>query len=671
MSVSEHLDEGLLVLTLAHPPVNAIATPLRAALWHALQRAARDDAVRAMVIVGDGAIFSAGADLQEFAEGRAFDFPSFHADVLPFLAGLRKPVIAALDGRAIGGGFELALWCHARVATPGCLLGLPETTLGLMPGAGGTQLLPRAIGLERAASLIVSGRLEPASAFEGTPLIDALAPRDDLLSAARQCAERLIDAKSAHFPLWLRAVSHPQPAAFLQFARSQARARRDFVPSMLTAIDAIAMSLEHPALEGLAREFEMFRPLVGSAAARAIRHAFFAERRASRIDDLPRETAARPIESAAVVGAGFMGSGIAHCLARAGLNVQLFDVQPGAAEQAVIKLGALPDTGGRVHATARFEDLANADLVIEAIVERLDAKTALFGELDRIVKRGAILATNTSTLNVDAIAAATTRPADVLGLHFFGPASVMRLLEVVRGDRTSAPVLAAALELARRMRKVAVVSRVAPGFIGNRIFDVLIAQALALAAEGVRPTEVDAALEADGWRMGPFRTMDLIGHDVLTKARAGRPSTAGEAIQDRLVAEGRLGQKAGQGWFRYLPDRRKTLPDPGVEALLPPAAQQTPTPEVIVRRCLLAMANEAAHVLAEGVAQRASDIDTVFLLGYGFPRMRGGPMFAATERGLARVCQELDALARETGDPHFLPAPLLRQRAQSTGRWDT
>ncbi|WP_233808883.1 3-hydroxyacyl-CoA dehydrogenase NAD-binding domain-containing protein [Paraburkholderia sp. HP33-1] len=669
MSVSEHLDGGILVLTLSHPPVNAIATPLRAALWRGLQRAETDDAIRGVVIHGAGGLFSAGADLQEFTEGRAFDTPSFHGDVLPYIAAMRKPVVAALEGRAIGGGFELALWCHARVAAADCLLGLPETTLGLMPGAGGTQLLPRAIGLERATSLIVSGRLERAATFDGTALLDGLVPASELISAAHSLASSLASGAVTRLHLSERVVSHPQPDAFLQFARSQARVRRDFVPSMLLAIDAIEMSLACSAIEGMAREFEMFRPLVGSPAARAIRHAFFAERRAPRIEDLPAGTSPRAVLSAAVVGAGFMGTGIAHCLARAGIPVKLFDEKPDAAARAAAALSAQAETGGNVEAVERLEDLASADLVIEAIVEQLDAKSELFARLDRTVKAGAILATNTSTLDVDAIAAATERPADVLGLHFFGPAPVMRLLEIVRGARTSPQVLATALELARRMRKVAIVSRVSPGFIGNRIFDVLVTQALALAAEGVRPADVDAALEAEGWRMGPFRTMDLIGHDVLTRARAHRPPTAGEAIQDRLVIEGRLGQKTGKGWYRYSADGRRAMPDPAIDTLLPSEIAKKPSASAIAQRCLFAMVNEGARVLKEGVAQRASDIDVAFLLGYGFSRLLGGPMFAATELGLGRACQQLEALASETGDDRFLPAPLLQQCAQDDGRW--
>ncbi|WP_322041046.1 3-hydroxyacyl-CoA dehydrogenase NAD-binding domain-containing protein [Burkholderia diffusa] len=669
MSVIEHLDEDILVLTLSHPPVNAIATPLRAALWRGLQRAEADAAIRGVVIHGAGGLFSAGADLQEFTEGRAFDMPSFHGDVLPYIATMRKPVVAALEGRAIGGGFELALWCHARVAVADCLLGLPETTLGLMPGAGGTQLLPRAIGLERATSLIVSGRLECAATFEGTALLDDLVPAGELLPVALNLARTLAAEDVTRIHLSERVVTHPQPDSFLQFARSQARARRDFVPSMLLAVDAIAMSLNRPAIEGMAREFEMFRPLVGSPSARAIRHAFFAERRAPRVNDVPAGTPTRAIASAAVIGAGFMGSGIAHCLARAGIPVKLFDEKPGAAARAAAALSEQVDVGDRIEAVGQLDELANADLVIEAIVEHLEAKLTLFVRLGLIVKPGAILATNTSTLDVDAIAAATGRPADVVGLHFFGPAPIMRLLEIVRGARTSSEVLATALELARRMRKVAIVSRVSPGFIGNRIFDVLVAQALALAAEGVRPADVDAALESEGWRMGPFRTMDLIGHDVLTKARAGRSPTTGEAIQDRLVMEGRLGQKSGKGWYRYSADGRRAMPDAVVDALLPAPPVRKPSASAIAQRCLLAMVNEGARVLEEGVAQRASDIDVAFLLGYGFPRLHGGPMFAATELGLGRACQLLEALARETGNDDFLPAPLLHRCAQDQGRW--
>lgn len=660
----ERCADGVLVITLSHGPVNAVATPLRRALMNALMDAEQDDTVRAVVITGRGAIFSAGADLVEFSQGRAFDAPSFHASVLPFLHGMRKPVVAAINGRAIGGGLELALWCHARVAVADAPLGLPEVTLGLMPGAGGTQLLPRALGLERATALIVSGALAPACAFEGTPLIDAVAPAGHEVEAARAKALELVGKGQPLPHLARRAVAHAQPQGFLAFARAQARARRDFVPSMLAAIDGIALSLKLPALEGLAAEFELFRPLVGSPAARAVRHAFLAERAAFKVEDMAEGVEPLPVRRAAVVGAGYMGEGIAHCLAMAGLEVQVYDAQTGAATHCVQRLlGELRLAGRSLRVADRLDELAGADLVVEAVVEDLAIKQEVFRALDRVVSGGCILATNTSTLDVDAIAAVTSRPGQVLGMHFFGPAPVMKLLELVRGKDTAEVVLATALDLARRMCKVPVVSRVGPGFIANRIYSRFMAQALQLAGAGVRPARIDVALERFGWRMGPFRTMDLVGNDVLVKGRLlGARLSEGDHILDALVARGRLGQKCGAGWYDYAADSRVGRPSAALEALLPPPAEMAA--DAIVDRCMLAMINEAARVLACGVAQRASDIDVSFLLGYGFPRLKGGPLFHAEASGLAVVVQKLQALERETGDGEWAPSPLLLQGAR-------
>lgn len=659
--------DGVLLLTMDHGPVNAVAMPLRRALMSAFEEAERDPSVKGVVLTGSHGIFSAGADLAEFDAGGALSHPSFHASVLPFLFGMCKPVVAALNGRAIGGGLELALWCHARVAVPEAPIGLPETTLGLMPGAGGTQLLPRALGLERATALIVSGALQPAGSFEGTELIQALAPGEALIETAR--AEALALAGSESLPhLGHLSVSHPCPEGFLAFARAQARARKDFVPSMLTAIEGIAMSLDRPAAEGLRAEFELFRPLVDSPPARAVRHAFFAERRAHKVEGLAPEAAPPVLARALVVGAGYMGGGIAHCLAQAGIEVLLHDARPGAAARCVERLAAEPALArARLSAVRDLAEAAEVDLAIEAVVEDLDVKRELFQQMDAVIAPHAILASNTSTLDVNTIAAATRRPAQVVGLHFFGPAPLMRLLEVVRGEQTANSTLHAALHLARRMRKVPVVSRVGPGFIANRIYASLMAEALALAGQGIAPQRVDAALESFGWRMGPFRTMDLIGNDVLVGGRLpDAPLSAGDRIQDVLVERGRLGQKAGKGWYDYDAGARQARPSADVLALLPAAAPMSA--QAVAERCMLAMINEACRVLDAGIAQRASDIDVCFLLGYGFPRFKGGPLFHATEWGLPVVRQKLEALLRDTGDPRWSPSPWLVRAAAADGR---
>lgn len=699
--------DGVLLLEMAHGPVNAVALPLRRALLAAFEAADGDPQVKGVVLTGRDGVFSAGADLVEFDEGRAFDPPSFHADVLPFLFGLRKPVVAALNGRAIGGGLELALWCHARVARPDAPIGLPETTLALMPGAGGTQLLPRALGLERATTLIVSGAIEPASTFVDTPLIQALAPAPTLIDTARRLALALAVGEQPLPHLGHLAVAHPGAEGFLAFARSRTRARRDVVPGMLAAIDGIAMSLAHPALDGLRAEFELFRPLVGSPAARAVRHAFFAERRAPRVEGLAPPPAAAPaakgLARALVVGAGYMGAGIAHCLAQAGIVVSVHDAQPGAAARCVRQLQAEPALAqARLAAVETLAEAADVDLVIEAVVEELGVKQALFRQLDEAISPHALFASNTSTLDLDAMAGVTRRPTQVIGLHFFGPAPRMRLLEVVRGARTSDDTLRIALALAQRMRKLPVVARVAPGFIANRIYASLMTEALVLVGQGIAPERIDSALEGFGWRMGPFRTMDLIGNDVLVKGRLpGATLSPGDRVQDLLLDLGRLGQKAGIGWYDYDPATRQPRPSAAVRALLPVATANGPAasigrasgapasgpmtsgsnttsgpsprspagdPQAIVERCMLALINEACRVLDDGIAQRASDIDLCFLQGYGFPRLRGGPLFHAMEWGLPVVRQKLESLLRETGDRHWQPSPWLARAIAADGR---
>lgn len=661
-------DTGVVTLEMQFAPVNAIATPLRLALLQALMQAEADPAVTAVVITGAQGFFSAGADLVEFNEGRCFDYPSFHAAVLPFLHGMRKPVVAAINGRAIGGGFELALWCHARVAANDAPVGLPETTLGLMPGAGGTQLLPRALGLELATSLIVGGVVQPAAQLAGTALFDQMVPPDQVLPVARQLAAALA-ARGQPLPHLARLpVQHPQPQGFLQFARTQAKARRDFVPGMLLAIDALAMTLKLPAIEGLPREFEMFRPLVGSPEACAIRHVFFAERAAGKVADLPADITPQPVQRVAVLGAGYMGSGIAHCLARAGLAVTLHDVRPGVAARAVAQLQQVPELAScQLTVADSVSALGPVDLVIEAVVEDATIKQNLFRQLGEVLPAGTLLASNTSTLDLNALAAASGRPGEVVGMHFFGPAPVMRLLEVVRGRDTAPRTLATALALAKRLRKVPVVARVAPGFIANRIYGRFMAQALQLAALGVPPASIDTALERWGWRMGPFRTMDLIGNDLLVSARL--PGTAvgpGEALQDRLVAAGRLGQKAGKGWYDYAADPRKGVAAPEVLAWLPAEAPRLSASQ-IAERCWLALVGEAVQVLEAGIAQRAADIDVSFVLGYGFPRLKGGPLFQAERLGLPVVVQKLEQLQRDTGDPAWAPGAWLLQLARTTG----
>lgn len=659
---------GVAVLTIDNPPVNALSTPFRLALLKNLRKVEADDDVRAVVLTGNAKTFCAGADLKEFTNGTAMYYPSLVDVLIPFILAMSKPLVAAIGGSALGGGLELAMWCHARVATPTAALGLTETTLGLMPGAGGNQLLPRAVGLERAVNLILNGRIQAAESFKGTALIDGFASQDSLIEVAGELALSMAERGRPFAHLSERSVEHPQAAGFLAVARAQTRARKDCTNGMLVALDAIELSLSLPATEGLKREFALFCPVMESDEALAIRHAFFAEREAPKVRDVHASTPAREVRRAAVIGAGFMGSGIAHCLARAGIDVLLHDVSVEAAQRAVAKLAAYPEIEAqRVSVLRELSELAHVDLVIEAVVESMDAKIEVFRKIDPWLRTGALLATNTSTLDVDVLAQATSRAPDVIGLHFFGPAPVMRLLEIVRGAQTSVQAIATSLQLARRMKKVPIVARVGPGFVGNRIFDRLLDAALELAAEGVRPGQVDRALEVMGMKMGPFRTMDLIGNDVLSKARGGRTDTAGYALAEALVGRERFGQKSGRGWYRYGADRRTALADPEVDALLPAAPASALAPTEIVDRCVLAMVNEGAHVLEEGIAQRASDIDIAFLLGYGFPRRLGGPMLHADRSGLAVVEQKLLDLRRRTGNAVWTPAPLVMRLAREGG----
>ncbi|HGO6073357.1 TPA: 3-hydroxyacyl-CoA dehydrogenase NAD-binding domain-containing protein [Burkholderia cepacia] len=655
-----HPFPGVAVFTLAHPPVNALSTPLRQALLAALRAAEADESVEAVVLAGNSRAFCAGADLKEFNEGTAFGYPSLTEVLVPFILAMSKPVVAAIEGCALGGGLELALWCHARVATHDAPLGLTETTLGLMPGAGGNQLLPRAIGLERALNLIVSGRVEPAKNFDGTALVDALSTRETLIEVAAGLGLRIARIGRPFPHLSARVVTHPEPAGFLAFAMAQARSRKDANRGMLVAIDALALSLKLPVLDGLKKEFALFTDVMQGEQAAAIRHAFFAQRESTKVLDLNPEAKAQPIKRAAVIGAGFMGSGIAHCLNRAGIEVFLHDANTDLAQSAVETLRSNADVDStRLDVLPALSDLAEVDLVVEAVVESMEVKIEVFRMVDQHLKHGAILATNTSMLNIDQLAAATSRAQDVIGLHFFGPAPVMRLLEVVRAARTSDSTLATAMSLARQIKKVPVVAKVSPGFIGNRIFNRFLEAALELMARGVRPDHVDCALEKTGMRMGPFRTMDLIGNDILAKALDSHGAGVGQL--HRLAAQKRFGVKTRLGWYRYDESGRQAKVDPDLEASLPLA--QIADPAEIADQCLLALINEGARVLEEGVAQRASDIDVTFLLGYGFPRDLGGPMRYADRSGLAVIEQKLLDLKRRTGRACWEPAALIRRLA--------
>jgi 3-hydroxyacyl-CoA dehydrogenase len=655
-----------------------------------VDRALGDGSVRAIVLTGAHGLFSAGADIREFNTPKARAEPNLPT-LIAAVEASQKPVIAAIGGTCMGGGLELALGCHFRVATAGASIALPEVKLGILPGAGGTQRLPRALGLEAALNMIVSGATVPAAKLRGAALFDEVVD-GDALAAALAFARRIVAEGRPAKRLRDVALREPNAEAFLQFARTTVAAVSAGYPAPLKCIDAVAAALK-PFEEGVRIERELFVQLLESPESRGLRHAFFAERAAARIPGVDENARARPIERAAVIGAGTMGSGIATSLASAGLPVTLVEAKQEALDrgmasirrnvEAAVKRGkvdaaAAERTFARVEPGLGYDAIAQADLVIEAVFEDMDVKLGVFRELDRRAKPGAILASNTSTLDLDRIAAATQRPQDVIGMHFFSPAHVMKLLEVVRGAKTSDAVLVSAMQLAKRIGKTAVVARVCDGFIGNRMLEQYVRQALFLLDEGASPQQVDRALERFGMAMGPFRVSDLAGNDIGWSIRKRRyvekPGVVYSRIADRLCESGRFGQKTGAGWYRYEPGRREALPDPAVDALIAEYRRERGLEprqigeEEIVQRCVYALVNEGAQLLDEGIALRASDIDVVYLTGYGFPRYRGGPMFHADTVGLYNVVRAMRRFAADPrlarGDPGFWkPAPLLAKLA--------
>ncbi|HET9470550.1 MAG TPA: 3-hydroxyacyl-CoA dehydrogenase NAD-binding domain-containing protein, partial [Usitatibacter sp.] len=583
---------------------------------------------------------------------------------------------------------ELSLACHYRVASADALLGLPEVKIGLLPGAGGTQRLPRAVGVETALNMIVSGNPVPAAKLQDTALVDRIVEGDLLQGAvafAREVAEKRPLPRVRDRP-----AIEPNAEAFFQFARNTVAAVAKNFPAPGKCVDAVAAAVSKPFEEGLKYERELFLQLIQSPESRALRHAFFGERAASKIPDVPADTPTRKVDSVAVIGAGTMGGGIAMNFLNAGIPVTILEMKQEALDRGVatirrnyessVKRGKLTaeKLGERMRLlkpTLSYDDLRGADLVIEAVFEEMGVKEAVFRKLDEVARPGAILATNTSTLDVNRIAAATKRPQDVVGMHFFSPANVMKLLEVVRGAKTAKDVLATVMQVAKKIRKTAVVSGVCDGFIGNRMVEQYLRQALFLLEEGASPQQVDRAMEKFGMAMGPFRVADLAGNDIgwaIRKRRyVERPNFVYSRVADRLCEQGRFGQKTGAGWYRYEAGRRDAIPDPKVDEIIAAYRKEKGvTPRriddgEIVERCVYALVNEGARILEEGIAARASDIDMVYLTGYGFPLHRGGPMLYADMAGLYNVVR---SMRRFEADPHadpsfWKPAPLLAKLA--------
>jgi 3-hydroxyacyl-CoA dehydrogenase len=680
-------DSDVAVIRLDNPPVNALSHATRQRVASELAKAEADPAVTAVIIMGNAEFFSGGADVKEFNSPRVSAEPNLGTLILGFERCV-KPTIAAISGTCLGGGFELALACHFRVATPEARVGLPEVKLGLVPGSGGTQRLPRAVGLETAVNMIVTGEPVRAADLAQTPLFTRVID-GDFLEGAKAFAREVVANRTPIQLIRDRPVDYPYHEAFLQFARNTARAKAGPYPAPGACIDAIEAGIKTATFdEGARKEREIFLNLLQAPESRAIRHVFFAERAAVKIADVPATTTIRKIASVGVIGAGTMGGGIAMNFLNAGLPVTLLEVNKEALDKGIATLrrnyesslkkkkltqAELDSRMALLTPSVSYDELRNADIVIEAVFEDLGVKEAVFRRLDSVAKPGAILATNTSTLDVDRIAAFTTRPADVLGLHFFSPANIMRLLEVVRGKATGKEVLATAMQLAKRIRKLAIVSGVCDGFIGNRMLHRYSAQAGYLLEEGCLPAQVDRAMEKFGFAMGPFRVGDLAGNDIgwaIRKRRRaeGRPSDEG-AIADRLCEMGRFGQKTGAGWYDYRPGDRTPYPNPDVDAMILSqsvelgVARRKIDDREIIERLVYALVNEGARILEERIAQRASDIDLVYLNGYGFPVLRGGPMFYADSVGLIEVASAMRRYARGAHPQPWTPAPLLAKLA--------
>jgi 3-hydroxyacyl-CoA dehydrogenase len=671
------------VLTMRNPPVNALALAVRTEISQGLERAAGDAAVSAIVLTGAGGCFSGGADINEIASGAALTPPTLR-DLQTQMEALRKPLIAAIDGIALGGGLELALTCHWRLAGRGAKVGLPEVKLGLIPGAGGTVRFTRLAGPEAALEAIASGTQIAAERARELRLVDVLA--DPVLEAAIDFARTVVrERRPLRITSEMTEHLHVRGSLFADFRdKLPPSARGQLAPWKI--IEAVEAACTRPKEEALRFEREAFIACRDSPQRRALTHVFFAEREARRIPGLPTDTEPLPIHTAAVVGAGTMGGGIAMCFANSGIPVKVLEVSPEALGRglAVVRRNYESSvTRGRltrsradgalalIEGVTDFAALATADIVIEAVFEDLKTKREVFAQLDRIAQPQAILATNTSTLDIDALATSTSRPQQVVGTHFFSPANVMRLLENVRGQRTSAQTLATVMALGRTLGKVAVLAGNCDGFIGNRMLMFYGSEAEFLLEEGATPEQIDRVMESFGFAMGPLAVRDLAGNDVGFLIRKGRKLPSDERwspILERLVAEGRFGQKTGKGFYRY--EGRKRIPDPHVLSIIESvsrergiARRQIPDVEIL-ERLLHPLVNEGARIVEEGIAIRASDIDVVYVNGYGFPAWKGGPMFWAEEQGLARVVHTMQRLAPTHG-ARWRPAALLERLVAS------
>ncbi|GAC1390222.1 MAG: 3-hydroxyacyl-CoA dehydrogenase NAD-binding domain-containing protein [Variovorax sp.] len=691
MTAEYKVNGDVAVITLANPPVNGLGFATRQGITDGLAKAQADDAVKAIVITGAGKAFSGGADIKEFGTPKALQEPNL-LSVIAAIENSAKPVVAAIHSVCMGGGLELALGCHYRVVAPGTSIALPEVKLGLLPGAGGTQRLPRVLGVETALNMIVSGeavKSEILAAAPGQELFDKLAASPESLMDEAIAFARSVVGQGGTLPR-MRDLpcKHPQGDAYFGFARNMVTGMAKNYPAPVKCVDAVEAATKLKFDAGMAEERRLFIELMMTPESSALRHLFMAERAASRIPDVADDTPKREIRSVGVIGAGTMGGGISMNFLNAGIPVKILEMKQEALDRGVatirknyeaqVKKGKLkqPKYDERMallSTTLSYDDLKDCDLIIEAVFEELGVKEKVFKELDRVARSGAILASNTSTLDVDKIAAFTKRPQDVVGMHFFSPANVMKLLEVVRGKETAKDVLATVMALAKKIKKTAVVSGVCDGFIGNRMIEQYSRQAGFLLDEGATPEQVDKAMEKFGMAMGPFRMGDLAGNDIgwaIRKRRATeRADMKYSRTADKLCELGRFGQKTGAGWYDYQAGKRDAIPSPVVGELIEKHRKDegiTPrkiSDEEIVQRLVYALVNEGAHILEDGIASKSGDIDMVYLTGYGFPIWRGGPMHYAGQVGLYNVAESMKRFAKNPRDDgkFWQPAPLSQK----------
>ncbi len=684
--VSYEVVDKIGVITVNNPPVNALSQAVRAGIQDAVGKAQKDNSL-AILLICDGRTFIAGADITEF--GKPPMEPGL-AEVLISIESSAKLVVAAIHGTALGGGFETALACHYRCAVASAKVGLPEVKLGLLPGAGGTQRVPRIAGVKAALDMMTSGDPVAAGVACEMGLIDEILEGKDLKSAALKYVHDLVDSGAPMKRVRDITIdaSTIEPGFFESYRKQLARrARGQIAPDRIVSCVEAAVKL--PMDKGLARERELFGELIVSAESKAMRHIFFAEREASKIKDIPADTPTRPIKQVAIIGGGTMGGGIAMCFANVGIPVVLLEVNDEALQRGLgiirknysitVQKGKLDASKmeqyiALIKGTTNYADLGDADLVIEAVFENPDIKKEVFAKLDAVCKPGAILASNTSYQDIDAIAMATKRPQDVIGMHFFSPANVMKLLENVRGAKSANDAVATAMQIGKTIGKVCALSKVCYGFIGNRMLGGYGREAQMLLMDGCTPTQVDTALENFGMAMGVIAMSDLAGLDVGYKARKARTDLPGDPkgyrVADLLVEQGRLGQKSGAGFYKYDPTTRARIADPEVEALIRTEAEKLKVPQrtftdaEIIERCFYPLINEGALVLEEGIAQRPGDIDVVYVFGYAFPAAKGGPMHYADQIGLKKIYAKICEFRDLYGEQYWKPAPLLKKLAE-------